>query len=270
MTFRTFILSLSASFGVAWLAIIVVPYFKMRSLEPIPMGEDAIGTNAVYIPKRSGRIADGSEIYGENGCYLCHSQLIRPTYAGNDLFRPDWAGFVYDDDRGDTRRETNVFDYVNEDFAHIGVARVGPDLSNLAVRVENAYAPAEGMTAEQWLYRHLYAPRLNPKRSDSKCPSFKFMFEENMTSGVPSDEALPFTGEEGGEIVPKPDAKALVSYLLSLKKDQAVPSSLDFAPRGEQSEPTAPAAEVAAETEDAADSGAEETPDAEAEEAPES
>jgi hypothetical protein len=34
MSLRTFILGLSASFGIAWLAIIVVPYFKMRDLAP--------------------------------------------------------------------------------------------------------------------------------------------------------------------------------------------------------------------------------------------
>ena len=48
MSFRTFILSLSASFGVAWLAIIIVPYIKMRSMDPIAM-EEADGTNAVFI-----------------------------------------------------------------------------------------------------------------------------------------------------------------------------------------------------------------------------
>ena len=32
------------------------------------------------------------------------------------------------------------------------------------------------------------------------------------------------------EIVPGPDAKALVSYLLSLRKDHPVPAALNFAP----------------------------------------
>ena len=35
---------------------------------------------------------------------------------------------------------------------------------------------------------------------------------------------------DGFEIVPGPDAKALVSYLLSLKKDHKLPAALDFAP----------------------------------------
>jgi len=231
MSFRTFIFSLSASFGVAWLAIIIVPYFKMRSIEPMSMGEDASGTNVVFIPKRAGRITDGAEVYAANGCYMCHTQLIRPTYAGNDLFRPDWAGLVYDDERGDTRRETNVYDFEGEKYANIGIARVGPDLSNLAVRVENIYA--ENESPEQWLYRFLYNPRERPARRLSTCPSFRFLFEKKKLTGNLSDEALPIATEDGMEIVPKPGARALVSYLLSLKKDQPVPVSLDFSPATE-------------------------------------
>jgi cytochrome c oxidase cbb3-type subunit 2 len=227
MSFRTFILCLSASFGTAWLAIVIVPYMKMRSLEPVMM-EDADGTNAVYIPKRAGRIADGAEVYAANGCFQCHSQLIRPTYAGNDMFRPDWGGIAADEDRGDTRRETNAFDYAGEDFAQIGVNRLGSDLSNLGRRVEALYA--KGIEPDQWLYRHLYNPRWKPQRRDSTCPSFRFLFETVKVNGNPSEESLPFAVEDGMEIVPKPEARALVSYLLSLKKDQPVPASLNFGP----------------------------------------
>ncbi|MFD2258010.1 cbb3-type cytochrome c oxidase subunit II [Luteolibacter algae] len=253
MSFRTFFLSLFASFGVAWLAIIVVPYFKMRSIEPLSMGEDAIGTDAVFIPKRAGRITDGAEVYAENGCYLCHSQLIRPTYAGNDLFRPDWAGLAADEDRGDTRRETNAYDYAGEDFAQIGIMRMGPDLSNLGRRVEALYS--KNISPEEWLYRHLYNPRWKPERRLSTCPSFRFLFNETQLTGNPSDEALPFAGKNGGEISPKPEARALVSYLLSLKKDQAVPDSLNFAPitpaPAEQAAPAVPAKPADAPAEEA-------------------
>lgn len=244
MSFRTFILCLSTSFGVAWLAIIIVPYAKMRGLEPIAM-EEGDGTNAVFIPKRAGRITDGAEVYAANGCYQCHSQLIRPTYAGNDMFRPDWGGLQFDEERGDTRRETNAFDYAGEDFAQIGIARIGPDLSNLGLRVEAIYT--NGTAPEQWLYGHLYNPRWEPERRNSSCPSFRFLFEEKEIKGNPSDEALPFPVEDGMEIVPKPAARALVSYLFSLKKDQPVPASLSFGPAAEGEAPApAPAGPVAA------------------------
>lgn len=227
MSFRIFILSLSTSFGVAWLAIIVIPYYKMRSLEPV-LVEDGDGTNAVYISKRAGRIADGAEVYAANGCYQCHSQVVRPTYAGNDMFRPDWGGIAGDEERGDTRRETNAFDFEGEKFAHIGVARLGSDLSNLARRVEAIYA--KGDDPEKWLYTHLYNPRLKPERRESTCPSFRFLFKVTEVKGNPSADSLPFPVPDRMEITPTSDARALISYLLSLKKDQPVPSSLNFSP----------------------------------------
>ena len=234
MSFRTFILGLTASFGIAWLAIIVVPFFKMRNLAPIQLNEATDGTTGIFFPKRVGRIADGAQVYGENGCYLCHTQLVRPTYAGNDLFRSDWGGLSgskADADRGDTRRETNAFDFYGESFAQIGIARMGPDLSNVGLRVERDYAL--GGDPEMWLYKHLYNPRFEPKRWQSTCPSFRFMFIEVPLVGQASNEAVPFKSAKGTELLPNSDAQALVSYLLSLKKDQKVPAVLNFAPAKE-------------------------------------
>jgi cytochrome c oxidase cbb3-type subunit 2 len=203
MSLRSFILGLSACFGFPWLMVVVVPFLKMRDIEPIPLVDDTGETIGVFNPKRTGRIADGSKIYAENGCYLCHTQVVRPTYAGNDLQRPDWGGLKTDE--GDTRRETNAFDFQGESFAHIGVARLGPDLSNVGRRVE-------------------------AERRRSFCPSFAFLFKETKVTGARSEKALPGVGSETTQILPGPDAEALVSYLLSLKKDQEVPAPLNFAP----------------------------------------
>ena len=227
MSFKNFILGLSATFGIAWLAVVVVPFFKMRGIDPIVVVDEIAGTEEVFIPKRTGRVTDGSQVYAANGCYLCHTQVIRPTYAGNDLFRPDWAGVAADEVRGDTRRETNAFDFIGERFAHIGVLRFGPDLSNLGNRVENEYA--DGGDPAMWLYEYLYNPRALPGRRHSKCPSHRFLFTEKPLRGQRSRLALN-TGDENVEVLPSPAARALVSYLLSLKKDQPVPDALDFNP----------------------------------------
>ena len=149
MSLRTFIFALAASFGVAWLSIIVLPFFKMRALAPIPLSLAADGASGIFFPKRTGRVADGARVYAENGCYLCHTQVVRPTYAGHDLYRPDWGGLKDDADRGDTRRETNAYDFFGEKFAQIGVTRTGPDLSNIGRRVETIYAPGGDPAA--WL-----------------------------------------------------------------------------------------------------------------------
>jgi len=232
MSLRHFILGLSASFGLAWLAIVVVPFIKMRNLPPVTLTEEA--DSGTYFPKRTGRIANGAEVYAANGCSNCHTQVIRPTYAGNDLFRADWGGLKSDPERGDTRRETNAYDFIGESFAHIGVNRVGPDLSNIGRRVEANYAPAPD-SATRWLYAHLFNPRHELDRAKSACPSFRFMFDEkSVGAGVPEDAVTYSKGEvaaDGDKVfVPNSDAKALVSYLLSLKKDSPVPASLDFAP----------------------------------------
>lgn len=227
MSLRTFILGLSASFGIAWLAIIVIPFFKMRDLAPIEFPEST-ATAGVFFPKRTGRIADGALVYAENGCYLCHTQVVRPTYAGNDLYRPDWGGLKSDPDRGDTRRETNAFDFLGEKFAQIGQMRIGPDLSNLGRRVETEYA--KDGDPEAWLYAHLYNPRNNPKLWKSTCPPHPFLFKKREIKGSPSVDALNVPTCENHELIPGSDARALVSYLLSLKKDQPTPASLDFAP----------------------------------------
>lgn len=227
MSLRTFILGLTASFGVAWLAIIVVPFFKMRNLAPVAF-PDSDKTAGVFFPKRTGRVANGARVYAENGCYLCHTQVVRPTYAGNDLYRPDWGGLKADPDRGDTRRETNAYDFIGEDFAQIGEMRLGPDLSNFGKRVELEYAVGKDPSA--WLYSRLYNPRSNPKLWQSSCPPHPFLFDKVAVKGATPPDAIKIDGDDSHVMVPNSDAKALVSYLLSMKKDQPVPSSFNFAP----------------------------------------
>lgn len=231
MNLRSFILGLSASFGVAWLALIVVPYFHMNQLAPIPF-EESTATKGVFYPKRTGRVTDGALVYAQNGCYNCHSQVVRPTYAGADMYRADWGGLKEDADRGDTRRETNAFDFTYENFAQIGVHRVGPDLSNLGRRVEALYA--QEISPENWLYTHLYNPTAIAGRESSHCPPHPFLFTTREVKGAKSDRALPIDAGSDQELVPTPDARALVSYLLSLKKDHPVPPTLQFAPPEEE------------------------------------
>jgi hypothetical protein len=54
-------------------------------------------------------------------------------------------------------------------------------------------------------------------------PPYRFLFEKRKISGSPSPEALKLSGESapepGFEVVPKPDALALVAYLQSLRAD---------------------------------------------------
>jgi cytochrome c oxidase cbb3-type subunit 2 len=230
MSLRNFLIGLAASFGVPWLVMLVLPFARMRAVAPLRYDPAVDKKDTLFHPKRAGRTANGALVYAENGCYQCHSQVVRPTYAGNDMYRPDWGGLADDADRGDTRRETNVWDYQNERFAQLGVARIGPDLSNVGRRIDR-YAAAAGISPEQWVYRHLYDPRADPGRYQSVCPSHRFLFEEPPRYGATTADALPVPAKHGGQVVPGSDARALASYLLGLRKDDALPAAVNPAPK---------------------------------------
>ncbi|WP_052573808.1 cbb3-type cytochrome c oxidase subunit II [Haloferula sp. BvORR071] len=226
MSFRQFAFGLTACFLVPWVAIVIIPFFMMHHLKPVAYNEATDGKDGLYRPQATGRLVNGSEVYAANGCYHCHSQLIRPVYAGNDLGRPDWAGLKSDEERGDTRRQSNIFDYQFEKFAQIGENRFGPDLSNVGLRVEKEYA--KGSDPKVWLLNHLYNPRANPKLVTSKCPSFPFLFETKKIQGQTPANAI--VVKDGEAVVPSFEADVLVDYLMSMKHDDAVPGSMNHLP----------------------------------------
>ena len=231
MTLRFFTLGMTATFGAAWLFAVVLPFFKTRDVNPVYFADGIDEKTGVYFPKRTGQITNGAKVYAQNGCYVCHTQVVRPTYAGNDFHRDGWAGFKAHPDRGDTRRESNVFDYQGEEFAQIGLMRIGPDLSNVGARYANAaiaknaelkekrgdaWNDSMKISPEEMLFEHLYNPRLHVDMRWSTCPSVPFLFEKPK-----ADEVIPS---------PKPEARALVGYLMSMKKDDAVPASMNYSP----------------------------------------
>lgn len=206
MNFKTFLIGLTAAFGLPWVFAIAIPYVKMANLESASFDEEKDGATGVYEFARAGR-TDGASLYGANGCALCHTQLIRPTSAGTDMYRANWAGIPGNPGEGiaDSRRETNPYDYEGEKFAYVGQSRVGQDLSNVAIRAAE-YGAEKGMTAEEWLLQHLFDPREIDYKS--VCPSMSFMFDGSVEQ-------------------PKPNAKALAAYLLSMRKDNPIPQSLN-------------------------------------------
>lgn len=199
MTVRTYFLGLTAAFGLPWLAMVGVPYGKLKEIQPRAL--DATGQE-VYPPPNRGLVLYGQRVYNEQGCAQCHTQVVRPTYAGPDRWRKDWAGDPY------SGRETQPLDYYELPYAAIGVQRIGPDLANAGFR----------LTEEAWHYKHLYNPRaLN---SWSVMPAFRNLFEKRKIEGAPSQDAVAIAGiEPGFEVVPTYQAKALVTYLMALRKD---------------------------------------------------
>jgi len=183
-----------ATFALAWLGVVAVPQAQLRNLQP-QIDED--NTTDVY-PVNVGGVADqGRRVFVANGCVSCHSQQLRG------------AGTV-DAERGWGNRRTVPLDYIYGQPVELGLMRNGPDLTNIGVRQPNA----------EWHYLHLYNPRaVTP---GSIMPPFRFLFEKRKISGARSADALYLSGvdalPDGYEMVPTPDAKALVGYLLSRDK----------------------------------------------------
>ncbi len=72
-----------------------------------------------------------------------------------------------------------------------------------------------------WLYEHMYSPE--SVAAGSNCPPLRFLFDDRKIVGQPSTEAVRTRSRAtcprpARKVVPRHDAKALVAYLLSLKR----------------------------------------------------
>mgnify|MGYP000891398281 CR=1 FL=1 len=193
--------TLGLAFVLPWLFLVVLPYLEQSKAVPTPYAEgEEVGGEVDAYPDRTlqryGASDYGRQIYAAEGCAYCHTQVVRPTYAGVDRWRPGWGG--REGEQGNFARETQPGDYVNEGVAPLGYQRIGPDLANVGHRIT---------TAEE-MHRHLNDPKSFAR--DSGMPAYKHLYEPS-----PYGEGL----------VPTPKAEALVDYLLSLKKDQPLPKA---------------------------------------------
>ncbi len=118
--------------------------------------------------------------------------------------------------RGWGLRRTVARDYLFAYPVQLGAQRIGPDLANVGLRLPDA----------KWQLLHLYSPGGMVK--GSVMPSYRFLFEEHelRPGEAASPDALPMNAPGRAsslganvEIVPKPEARALVAYLLSLRAD---------------------------------------------------
>jgi cytochrome c oxidase cbb3-type subunit 2 len=125
--------------------------------------------------------------------------------------------------RGWGMRQSVAEDFLYDYPVQFGGLRAGPDLSNIGVRAPDM----------NWQLVHLYAPSSEVK--SSTMPPFRYIFEVRKISGTgvspvqtggtpvpqPSPDALVFPKgfgpPDGYEVVPKPEAKELAAYLLSLR-----------------------------------------------------
>jgi len=144
----------------------------------------------------------GRGVYIANGCVYCHSQQVRDP------------AFTTDVDRGWGSRATVPADYAYDRPHLLGTMRTGPDLINVGQRLPDP----------DWQLIHLYDPR--SVVDWSLMPGFPFLFEEKPPNEVrPEDRIVRIPGPRaprGVTVVAKPEAIALVDYLISLKRQYPV------------------------------------------------
>jgi len=182
----------------AWGGLVAMPYLQLGGLQP-QVDEDG----NQFPPQRDSLAEYGAEVYAANGCMYCHSQQIRPEYAGSDL------------ERGWGARRTVPRDYVNDRPVFLGTMRTGPDLTNIGKRQPSAL----------WHHQHLFAPRA--MAGDwSIMPAYRFLYKVQKVKGTPHPDGFTVPGDpsvpEGYEIVPTKEAKALVAYLISLDRSYSL------------------------------------------------
>jgi cytochrome c oxidase cbb3-type subunit 2 len=141
---------------------------------------------------------EGRDVYIREGCYLCHSQMIRPFRAETERFgHYSVAGeFVYD----------HPFQW--------GSKRTGPDLARVGGRYSDDWqrvhlinprdvVPESNMPSFPWLADNVLDGKLTPRK-----------LEVMRTLGVPYEDA-DITGATAA-VEGKTELDALVAYLQNL------------------------------------------------------
>jgi cytochrome c oxidase cbb3-type subunit 2 len=170
----------------------------------------------VYPVKPYGLLAEGLRVYVSEGCANCHSQIVRGLGSG-------------DVSRGFGVRSTVPRDYILDKPSVLGSFRLGPDLSNYGSKEWRSDASSAGQGAfdsNRVLAKLYFGFKLV---SGSSMPDYKNLFQTRRRLGQGSPNALVLTGygavPEGFEVIPKPEAVALVAYLESLARQHSFNTS---------------------------------------------
>ncbi|MFZ4115647.1 MAG: cbb3-type cytochrome c oxidase subunit II [Chthoniobacterales bacterium] len=178
----------------SWLGVVLYSYLQLGHLKSISTSDGLLP------PQYSGQAILGAQVYAASGCMTCHTQQVRQIDVTSADIERKWG-----------KRPSVALDYLRDRTAFLGNNRIGPDLSNVGLR----------LTDPTWHYQHLYEPTVMV--SGSIMPSYRYLFRLQKIEGEPSAEAVALTGPhappQGYEVVPTQEAKNLVAYLLSLKHD---------------------------------------------------
>jgi len=235
--------------GGSWAGFVVAPTLQLGSAKLTK----TLGSGDAYPLQRTGEATLGLQVYRSIGCVACHTEQVRqegvefqvaltgagknPVAVSNYLATITLTGLTKE--QADTanekimalggKAETHLIatgadiakgwgvrrsvaaDYLYDAPVQLGTLRAGPDLANVGARLADA----------NWHLVHLYVPKAYAAKP--MMPSYKFLFEVRKVGATPAVDALKLPPElaapAGFEVVPKPEAKQLVAYLLSLRAD---------------------------------------------------
>jgi cbb3-type cytochrome oxidase subunit 1 len=136
-------------FVVAAVLVFVVPWAETAGVEA------TITADADRRYRTAGEVADGREIYLQEGCWYCHTQEVRPIVTDVGLGPVSVVG-----------------DYVYETPVLFGVQRIGPDLMHAGSR-----APTDDIA---WVVSYLQDPR--QERSYSIMPSYDHLSASDLNA----------------------------------------------------------------------------------------
>lgn len=180
--------------SVGGLVEIVPLFFISETTEP-----------AEGVEKYSALRLEGRDIYVREGCYNCHSQMIRP-------FRAETERYGHYSVAGES-----VYDHPFQ----WGSKRTGPDLARVG-----------GRYSDDWQAAHLYNPR--DVVPESNMPAYPWLFENALTGtdtakkmamlniavGATCSKCDLYTDEEMNnamaEVEGKTEAEAVIAYLQGL------------------------------------------------------
>ena len=171
--------------GGATALMVAVPYLLLKNIEP-PAGLKPYTTLQ----------AAGRQSYIANGCVYCHSQQPRDIKQAPDAAR-GWG------------RASVAADYAYDTPHLLGTMRTGPDLLNIGAR----------QPSKDWHLGHLYQPRAYTP--GSIMPPYQYLFTVRKGPALPCETVItlpPAFAKPGEVVVAKPEALALVDYLVGLDR----------------------------------------------------
>jgi cytochrome c oxidase cbb3-type subunit 2 len=179
------------------LTAIAVSIGGIAEIIPLMMSTEAVEPAEGVMPYTALQL-EGRDIYIREGCYACHSQMVRPFRAETERYGPySLAGeAVYD----------RPFQF--------GSKRIGPDLARVG-----------GRYTDEWHRMHLLDPRdLVP---ESNMPGYPWLAERTIDAAKTSVKmkrmravGVPYSDAEidaaAGQVEGKTELEALIAYLQGL------------------------------------------------------